>query len=186
MDIINGTRTGIRPLDWVLAAVLVALAVVLALANVTAGPGADVAHPLDSHSVWMVPVFALAALPVLWRRRAVLAAIAVSTLVMAASLPMFGWVTRCGFGLPLSVALAYAVARFAGGRQNQLLGLAGILALQVVTLVLDASTDGLGGLVVGVPLAALGYGAGVVVQARLRARAGHGTGRRHDVEHVAV
>ncbi len=186
MDIFNHTRTGIRPLDGVLAGVLVAVAVLIALENVTAGPDADVAHPLDSHSLWMIPVFALAVLPVLWRRRAVLAAIAASTLVMAASLPAFGWVTRCGFGLALSVALAYAVARFAGGRQEQLLGLAGIMALQLVTLVLDASTDGLGGLVVGVPLAALGYGAGVVVQARLRDRAGHGTARRHDVEHVAA
>ena len=170
MDTINRTRDGIRPLDWVLTAALVTGAVLIATANVAAGPDADIAHPLDSHSVWMVPVFALAALPVLWRRRAVLPAIAASTLVMAASLPAFGWVTRCGFGLPLAAALAYAVARFAGGRRNQLLGLVGILALQLVTLVLDASTDGLGGLVVGVPLAALGYGAGVVVQARLRGR----------------
>ena len=56
---------GIRPLDYVLAAVMVALAVLIGLANVNAGPDADVAHALDSHSALMVPIFALAALPIL-------------------------------------------------------------------------------------------------------------------------
>src|SRR4051794_11852903 len=139
MDILKG----IRPLDWVLTAVMVALAVVIGIENVNAGPNADVAHSLDSHSALMVPVFVLAALPILWRRRNILAAIGVSLAVVAASVPAFGWVTRCGFALPLAVAMAYAVARFAGSRQNQVVGLIGILALQIVTLVQDSSTGGL-------------------------------------------
>jgi hypothetical protein len=162
MDILKG----IRPLDYGLTAAMVALAALIGWENVNAGPDAEVAHALDSHSVLMIPVFVIAALPILWRRRAILGAIGVSFVVVAASLPAFGWVTRCGFALPLSFALAYAVARFAGSRQNHVIGLVGILALQVVTLVKDSSTGGLGALGLSVPAAALFYGIGYVVQKR--------------------
>jgi hypothetical protein len=162
MDILKG----IRPLDYVLAGVLVALAVLLGVANVNAGPDADVAHALDSHSAAMIPVFVLAVLPILWRRRNILAAIGVSFVVLAASVLAFGWVTRCGFALPLSIAMAYAVARFAGSRQNQIVGLVGILALQIVTLVQDSSTGGLGALGISIPAAAIAYGIGLFVQSR--------------------
>jgi hypothetical protein len=163
MDILKG----IRPLDYVLAAVMVALAVALGIANVTAGANdADLAHQLDSQSVLIIPVFVLAALPILWRRRAILPAISVSFVIVAASVPAFGWITRCGFALPLSVAMAYAVARFAGNRQNQVIGLVGIFALQVVTLVQDSSTGGVGALGLAVPAAAIAYGIGRFVQSR--------------------
>lgn len=171
MDIVRG----IRPLDYVLAAVMVATAVTTAVENVKAAPTADLAHALDSHSAAMIPVFALAALPILWRRRNILVAIGVSFVVIAASVPAFGWVTRCGFALPLSVAMAYAVARFGGSRQNQVVGLVGVLALQVVTLVKDASTGGLGALAVSVPAAALFYGIGYLVQSRVAQRAAEPT-----------
>jgi hypothetical protein len=162
MDILKG----IRPLDYVLTAVLVAVALWIGLENVNAGADVDVAHSLDSHSALMVPVFVAATLPILWRRRSILAAIGVSFVVVAASVPAFGWVTRCGFALPLSFALAYAVARFAGSRQNHVIGLVGILALQIVTLMKDASTGGLGALVLSVPIAAVLYGVGVYVESR--------------------
>jgi hypothetical protein len=162
MDIVKG----IRPLDYVLTACMVALAVVIGLENVHAGPETDLAHALDSQSALMVPVFVVASLPILWRRRGILVAIAVSFAVVAASVPAFGWVTRCGFALPLSFAMAYAVARFAGSRQHQVVGLAGILALQVVTLVRDSSTGGLGALALAVPVAAACYGVGVFVESR--------------------
>jgi hypothetical protein len=162
MDIVKG----IRPLDYVLAAVMVALAAAVGLANVNAGADTDIAHSLDSHSALMIPVFVVAAVPILWRRRAILAAIGVSFVVVAASVPMFGWITRCGFALPLSIAMAYAVARFAGSKQNHVIGLVGILALQIVTLMKDASTGGLGALALSVPVAAVLYGIGVYVQSR--------------------
>ena len=162
MDVVKG----IRPLDYLLTVAMVALAVVLALANINAGATNDLAHQLDSHSALMIPVFVIAALPVLWRRRNILGAIGVSFVVLAASVPAFGWVTRCGFALPLSVAMAYAVARFAGNRQNQVVGLVGILALQIVTLMKDASTGGLSALGIAVPAAAVGYGIGLFVQDR--------------------
>ena len=162
---------GVRPLDYLLTAVMAAIAVWIGLANVHAGPDADVAHRLDSHSVLLVPVFVVSALPILWRRRSILGAVAVSFVVMALSVPAFGWVTRCGFALPLSIAMAYAVARFAGSRQNQVVGLVGILALQVAALVEDASTGGLNALDIAVPLAAVAYGIGWYVERRTHATA---------------
>jgi phosphotransferase system glucose/maltose/N-acetylglucosamine-specific IIC component len=162
MDILKG----IRPLDYVLTAVMVALAAFIGFENVNLAADADLAHQADSQSALMIPVFVLAALPILWRRRSILAAIGVSFVVTAASVPMFGWVTRCGWALPLSIAMAYAVARFAGSRQNHAIGLAGILALQVVTLMKDSSTGGLSALGLSIPLAAIFYGIGFFVQSR--------------------
>jgi hypothetical protein len=159
----------------VLTAVMVALATVIGLENVNAGADADVAHSLDSHSALMIPVFVIAALPILWRRRGILAAIGVSFVVIAASVPAFGWVSRCGFALPLSVAMAYAVARFAGSKQNHVIGLVGILALQIVTLMKDSSTGGLGALGIGLPVAAVFYGIGFFVQSRAAAKAAEPT-----------
>ena len=69
------------------------------------------------------------------------------------------------------IAMAYAVARFAGSRQRHLVGLVGVLALQLVTLVQDASTGGLSGLGVGVPLAVAFYGIGLFVQSRAESTA---------------
>jgi hypothetical protein len=162
MDILKG----IRPLDYVLAAVMVVLAVAIGYENVNAGANADLAHSLDSQSAWMIPVFVVAALPILWRRRGILAAIGVSFVVTAVSVPMFGWVTRCGWALPLSIAMAYAVARFAGSKQNHVIGLVGIVALQIVTLMKDSATGGMDALVFSVPAAALFYGLGIFVQSR--------------------
>jgi len=162
MDIVKG----IRPLDYVLTAVMVALATVIGLENVNAGANANLAHSLDSHSALMIPVFVIAALPILWRRRNILAAIGVSFVVVAASVPAFGWVTRCGFALPLSIAMAYAVARFAGSKRNHLIGLVGVLALQIVTLMKDSATGGLSALALSVPAAAIFYGMGLFVQSR--------------------
>lgn len=164
MDIFKG----LRPSDHVLTAVMVVLAVLIGLENIHAT--ADVAHPLDSHSWLMVPVFAIAALPLLWRRRNIVAAIGVSLVVASASLPMFGWVTRCGWAVPLSMAMAYAVGRFAGSPQKHVVGLVGIIALQVVAMVKDSATGGLGALVVSVPAAAACYGIGRLVQTRAARR----------------
>lgn len=160
------TFKGLRPLDYALTAVMVALAALIGYENVTVAADADLAHPLDSQSALMIPVFVIAALPILWRRRNILAAIAVSLAVVAVSVPLFGWVTRCGFALPLSIAMVYAVARFAGDKKNHLIGVVGILALQVVTLMKDSSTGGLSALVLSVPIAAVFYGIGCFVQSR--------------------
>jgi len=174
---------GVRPLDHVLTLVMVALAVGIALENMWSLAGDEVAHPIESHSAWLIPVFVVGALPILWRRRNIVAAIGVSFVVLAASIPIFGWVTRCGWALPLSIALAYAVARFGGSRQNQILGLLGVLAVQVVTLVQDASTGGLGALPLSIPVAALFYGIGWFVNRRTPQPV---TERTLDLEHASA
>ena len=64
-------------------------------------------HELTSHSWAMVPVFALATVPVLWWRRNVIAVTGIALAVMVLHDLLFGWVTRCGAGLPLAFVLAY-------------------------------------------------------------------------------
>jgi hypothetical protein len=159
---------GIRPLDYVLAAVLTVLGAVLMIENINAPADADLAHPLSTQTWAMLPVFVLVTLPILWRRRNILAVVAVTIVAVGVHVLAFGWVTRCGAALPLSFALAYSVARFAGGLRNQLIGAAGIVALLVVALQHDSSIGPvLDGLVLAIPLAALFYGIGLVVQNRV-------------------
>jgi len=86
----------------------------------------------------------------------------------------FGWLTRCGATLPLSFALAYAVARFAGTMRNQLIGVAGIVLLQAVVLFHDSSIGPMAdGLVIALPGAALFYGIGFWVQNRVTSKQQH-------------
>ena len=59
------------------------------------------------------------------------------------------------------------MARFAGSKQNHVIGLVGILALQIVTLMKDSSTGGLGALALSIPVAAVFYGIGLFIPSRL-------------------
>ena len=159
---------GVRPLDYVLAGLLTALGVLLMVENITAPADADLAHPVDTRSWVIMPVFLLVTLPILWRRRNILAVIGVTIAASVVHLLAFGWLTRCGATLPLSFALAYAVARFAGTIRNQLIGVAGIVLLQVVVLIHDSSIGQVAdGLVIALPGAALFYGIGLLVQNRV-------------------
>jgi signal transduction histidine kinase len=105
----------IKARDWLLAGVLTLLGVALMILNVTttddefAGDIADGSafHPMDSHSLWMIPVFLGATIPVLWWRRSVLAVTGVALTFMVLHDLLFGWVTRCGAGLPLVFVLAF-------------------------------------------------------------------------------
>ena len=93
---------GVRPLDYVLAARHGHARRPIGYGNVNAGADADLGHKLDSQSWLMIPVCMVAALPILWRRRNILGRHRRLFRGIAASVPMFGWVTRCGFALPLS------------------------------------------------------------------------------------
>ena len=157
---------GVRRGDVALAVALTALGVLLMVANVQDhGSGTRI----DSHSWWAVPLFALATVPVLWRRRDVLAVTGVSLAAMGVHVLAFGWMVRCGAGLPLAFALAYAVGRLGSGWRSGV-GLVLALALQAVVLVHD-SAAGFGVFPVTALLGVAVWGTGVA----LHRPAGRGT-----------
>src|SRR5919205_507628 len=123
----NGIFAGVRKGDVVLAALLTALGVLLMVENIGAGP--DPGVRVDSHSWLMVPVFAAATVPILWRRRGMLAVCAVTALAVAVHVLAFGWVVRCGAGLPLAFALAYGAGRLSRGLWTYI-GLVATMAVQ--------------------------------------------------------
>lgn len=152
---------GVRRGDVALAVVLTALGVLLMVGNVQ-GDGSDTR--IDSHSWWSVPVFVLATLPVLWRRRDVVVGTAVSLAALGVHVLAFGWLVRCGAGLPLAFALAYGVGRLSSGRRSAA-GLVLALGVQAVVLVQD-SAAGFGIFPVTALIGVGAWGAGVALQRR--------------------
>jgi signal transduction histidine kinase len=95
---------------------------------------------------------------VLWWRRSVIAVTAISVGVMALHVVLFGWVTRCGAGLPLAFVLAFLGAlAYERGRAWIACGLT--VALTVVVLVSDATT-GPGAVVLALPILLIVFGVG--------------------------
>ena len=167
----NAIFKGIRPLDYVLAFLATAAGVFLMYENITVN-GHGLPHPQSTTTAAMLPFFLAVTVPILWRRRNILAVVAVTTAATAVHVLLFGWNTRCGVVLPLSFALAYAVARFAIGRREHLISLAIILLLQVVTIARDASIDTmLSALPIAVAGGAIFYGIGRFVQVRVDKKA---------------
>jgi hypothetical protein len=163
----NDIFRGIRPLDYVLAGLMTAAGVFMMVANITAS-GEELPHPLSTTSWAVVPAFLVVTVPILWRRRNVLAVVAITTVATLAHVLAFGWITRCGVLIPLGFALAYAVGRFGGAWRNHILGLVGIVVLELVMLARDASIDTVASaLPVALPGVALFYGIGVLVQNRV-------------------
>ena len=163
---------GVRPVDWVLAGLLTALGVFLMVENVlyedsrTPAAIADhtMVHEMTSHSWAMVPVFALATVPVLWWRRGVIAVTGFALVVMVFHDLLFGWVTRCGAGLPLAFVLAYLGAVSLERRQAWInLGLATLLSAAV--LAVDATT-GFEPIVLAVPVLLIVFAVGRAVRHR--------------------
>jgi signal transduction histidine kinase len=162
----GGALRGIKPGDYVLAGILAALGVLMGWfdvhqsdASVTqAIAGGSMVHTMSSHSVWMIPVFAAAAVPVLWWRRSVLLVTGIAAVIMALHDVLFGWVTRCGFGLPLALVLTFLGALTYGRAKAWLAaGLSALLAFAVVAV--DATTGpGVIGLVLPVILVVFGIG----------------------------
>ncbi|MBU2664124.1 hypothetical protein KOI35_11535 [Actinoplanes bogorensis] len=164
--------------DWILATLLTVGGVLLMVENISGIADESLVHPLSTNTWVMLPVFLLTTVPILWRRRHILAVVGVTVAAMAVHLVAFGWVTRCGAGLPLAFALSYAVARFAGNLRNQAIGLAGVLAVILLVLAQDSSIGGLpSGLEIALPGAALFYGIGLAVQNR--------SARKHAVQPAA-
>ena len=166
----NEMLKGVRPMDAVLAALLTGFGGVLMVMNINADrtDTTDLQHAITNQNWLMLPVFLAATIPVLWRRRNVLAVALVSTVAMGAHVLAFDWVIRCGVGLPLSFVLAYSVGRLADRRETYA-GIAVVLVGQVLTLVRD-SAAGISILPVTglIALAAWGVGAYVRQQAGRR------------------
>jgi hypothetical protein len=157
---------GIKVLDWILAGVLTGLGALLMYFDVVttdaevAGSIADgsMFHPIDSHSPWMIPVFLGATVPVLWWRRSVLVVTGVAVGVMALHDLLFGWVTRCGAGLPLIFVLAFLGAlAYPRTKAWMVFGLCALLSVAV--LVIDATT-GPDVLVLALPILLVVFGVG--------------------------
>jgi hypothetical protein len=161
---------GVRPLDYVLAAAFTAGGVFMMYENI-AGSAAGLPHPLSTRTWAMVPFFLLVTVPILWRRRNIVGVVGATALATVLHALLFGWVTRCGDLLPLTFALAYAVARFAGSRRDQFIGMTGLLLTQMVLLYRDASIDTVAnGLTVALPGLLVFYGIGLIVQNQVSKR----------------
>jgi len=164
--------SGIRPVDVVLAGALTALGAWLMVENVlfaddqvaSAMAAGSMVHPITSHSWLMVPVFAVATVSVLWWRRNVVLVTGIALAVMVLHDLLFGWVTRCGVGLPLAFVLAYLAA--VGSRRKQAwiaLGLSTLLTAAVV--VVDATT-GFAPFVLALPIVLIVFALGRAVRIR--------------------
>jgi signal transduction histidine kinase len=173
---------GIKIGDYVLAAILTALGVLLMVFDVQstdaqvarAVADGSMVHAVSSHSLWMIPLFAAATVSVLWWRRSLLAVTGIAIVVMALHDVLFGWVTRCGAGLPLALVLVF-LAALAYERSKAWLaaGLSALLAFAVVAV--DATTGpNVIGLVLPVMLIIFGIGWAVrrraVLNRELKAR----------------
>lgn len=138
---------GVRPLDWVLAGTLSILGLALMTEDVLVAPEqvahevatGEMYHRLTSQSWWMLPVFLVATVAVLWWRRDPVAVALVATAAMGAHVLLFGWVIRCGAGLPLAFVLAFLVA-LASTIRRAVAGLVVVVVLTALVLVKDATT----------------------------------------------
>jgi hypothetical protein len=153
--------TGVRKGDVVLAASLTTLGVVAMVGNIAGG---EASVRIDSQSWLMIPVFAAATLPILWRRRNLLAVYAVTVVALTVHVFAFGWVVRCGAGLPLAVALAYASGRL-DNRRAALTGLVAAIGVQFLVLVRD-SVAGLEIIAATAAIAAAAWGVGTWLRKR--------------------
>ncbi|HEX9999256.1 MAG TPA: hypothetical protein VGB74_02285 [Actinoplanes sp.] len=149
---------GIKVRDWLLAGVLTLLGALLMAENIGvtdaefAGGIAEGSafHPMDSHSPWMLPVFLCATIGVLWWRRSVLAVTGAALAAMVLHDLLFGWVTRCGAGLPLAFVLAFLGAL--AYRRTKALVVGGLCALLVAAVLVVDATTGPDVLVLALPI----------------------------------
>jgi len=163
---------GVKLRDWALAGGLTALGVVLMWFNVittdaqvrAAIAEGSMVHAMSSHSPWMIPVFAGATIPVLWWRRSILAVATVSVVFMALHDVLFGWVTRCGAGLPLAFVIAFLGA-IAAERATSWIVCGLSVVLTVLVLVIDATT-GPGAVVLALPIVCIVFGVGLAARRR--------------------
>jgi signal transduction histidine kinase len=162
----------IRLRDWALAGVLTALGVLLMWFNLqtsehqvrAAIAEGSMVHLNSSYSPWMIPVFAAATIPVLWWRRSILAVAAAAVAVLALHDLLFGWVTRCGAGLPLAFVLAFLGA-FAAERTTRWIVCGLSVVLTALVLAID-STTGPSAIILALPIVCIVFGVGLAARRR--------------------
>jgi glucose-6-phosphate-specific signal transduction histidine kinase len=163
----------VRPVDWVLAGALTALATWLMVENVlfqddhaaAAIAKGTMVHEMTSHSWAMVPLFALGSAAVLWWRRSLIVVTGFALAVTVLHDLLFGWVTRCGAGLPLAFVLAYLGAVTLERRKAWVVLVLATL-LTAAVLVVD-STTGFEPFVLALPIVLIVFGIGRAVRQRL-------------------
>jgi signal transduction histidine kinase len=162
----NEVFRGVKIGDLLLAAALTALGSLLMYFDINTTDAevtrsiadGSMVHPIDSHSLWMLPVFLGATVPVLWWRRSVLAVTGVAAGFMVLHDVLFGWVTRCGAGLPLAFVLAFLGAlAYPRTKAWLVCGLCALLTAAV--LVIDATT-GPDALALALPIVVVVFGIG--------------------------
>ncbi|MBM2614674.1 hypothetical protein JIG36_03780 [Actinoplanes sp. LDG1-06] len=161
-----------RKIDWIIAGLLTALGAVLMAFNITSDDAdfaRDVAdgaayHPIETHSVWMLPLFAAATIPVLWWRRGVLPVTGVALGVMVLHDLIFGWVTRCGAGLPLAFVLTFLGALTCSRTRAWSVLVLNVLLCYAV-LAVDSSA-GPGAMILAAPVALIVFGVGRAARQR--------------------
>jgi signal transduction histidine kinase len=157
---------GIKARDYALAGVLTLLGFVLMRFDVQVADAqvakavarGSMVHPISSHSAWMVPTFLGATVAVLWWRRSVIAVTGIALAVMALHDALFGWVTRCGAGLPLAFVLAFLGA-LAYERTKAWIALGLSVLLSAAVVLVDATT-GPSVLVFALPVLLIVFGVG--------------------------
>ncbi|NUR98459.1 MAG: hypothetical protein HOV67_24785 [Kribbellaceae bacterium] len=163
---------GVRLRDWGIAGGLTLLGILLMIEDIGTSDAqvqaaiaeGSMVHAQSSHSLWMIPVFVAATVPVLWWRRSILAVATVSVLVMAVHDLLFGWVTRCGAGLPLAFVIAFLGA-LATERTTRWIVCGLSIVLTVLVLVIDATT-GPSAIVLALPIVCIVFGVGLAARRR--------------------
>lgn len=156
----TGLREVVRPMDVVLAVVMSGLGVWLMIENMG---GSESGVRVDSTSWLMIPVFLVATLPLLLRRVNMIAVILVAAAAMAVHVEAFGWIVRCGAGLPLAFVLAYSAGKLVGDRTQSVVALVLSIGFQFLVLVQD-SAAGLGVLPFTAVFGAVAWGIGLYVR----------------------
>jgi hypothetical protein len=160
-------REVIRPMDVVLAVLLSGLGVWLMLENIN-GSG-DVR--VDSTSWLLIPVFLVATVPILFRRANMIAVILVAAAAMAVHVAAFGWLVRCGAGLPLAIVLAYSAGKLLSDRTQSVVAMVLTIGVQYLVLVKD-SAAGLDVLPFTALIGAAAWGIGLYVRSRTVTQSG--------------
>ena len=143
------------------------LASAVAVGSVYTEVGDPATYKSDVSS-WAIAPILLLTVPLLWRSKAPVAALAATLAGLLAHWAIFGGVVRCGFMLPVIGLLAFAAGARLSGRDSWVaLGLAQAIGIAI------CFTDGPTGappdaVVITIPLAFAAWGLGLVVRSRAR------------------